>query len=146
MNGISDVRVHFAPADRNALGQVTAQPSASVFMRYDADLIGPDFADSIKSLVANSVAGLSYDKVAVLMLPQHDVSGASRASLPSLVPPAAASTPVAFPGAFPAPVVGVAQPSAIGGLFDAINTKWLAVTALAAILAALFLRLVRPRT
>lgn len=134
VNGISDVRVHFAPADRNALGQVTAQPSASVFVRYDADLIGPDFADSIKSLVANSVAGLSYDKVSVLMLPQHDTGAAVRASLPSLIPPAAASTPAA------------SATGASASLFDAVSTKWLAVTALAIVLAGLFLRLVRSRT
>jgi type III secretion protein J len=140
VNGISDVRVHFAPADRNALGQVTAAPSASVFVRYDADLIGPDFADSIKSLVANSVAGLSYDKVAVLMLPQHDVpGGAVRASLPSLIPPAAASVPTAT-----APIL-TSPAAAISGLFNGNIAKWLGAAALAAILAALFFRLVRPR-
>jgi type III secretion protein J len=74
VSGITDVRVHFAPADRNALGQSTTQPSASVLVRYDADIIGPDYADRIKSLVANSIAGLSYDRVTVMMVASEQFS------------------------------------------------------------------------
>lgn len=139
VNGISDVRVHLAPADRNALGQVTAQPSASVFVRYDADLIGPDFAGNIKSLVANSVSGLTYDKVSVLMVPQTDSAlTAARAALPSLIPSAAAGVPTAAssPGGLGLPFGGA----------DTALTRWLAAGFLATLLAALFFRLLRSRT
>jgi type III secretion protein J len=95
VNGITDVRVHFAPADRNALGQPTSQPSASVLVRYDADIIGPDYTDRIKSLVANSVSGLTYDRVTVMMVPSEPFAGAqlkaAAASMAQSVPPTAST-------------------------------------------------------
>jgi type III secretion protein J len=138
VSGISDVRVHIAPADRNALGQVTAQPSASVFVRYDADLIGPDFANNIKSLVANSVAGLTYDKVSVLMVPQSDsATAAARSVLPSLIPAASAASSGASAASGTTPPFGD-----VAG----VPVRWLAAAALAALLAGLFFRLLRSRT
>lgn len=67
--GIVDARVHLALAEKNALGQTTADPTASVLVSYDTALLGAEFQDNIRSLVANSVAGLSYDRVTVTMVP-----------------------------------------------------------------------------
>jgi type III secretion protein J len=139
--GVSDVRVHVAPADRNALGQIAAPASASVFLRYDADLMGPDFADKIRSLVANGISGLAYDKVSVLMVPQQEPAiGAVRAALPSIVPSASASTPAASQVGG-GPQAAASPWSSFGGL----DPRWLAAGGLAALFAGIVLRLLRAR-
>jgi type III secretion protein J len=134
INGISDVRVHFAAADRNALGQITAQPSAGVVVRYDADVIGPDFADSIRNLVASSVAGLTYDRVSVLMVPQDPMSmGGSRLAAQAV----AAVAPGAGRDTTPGPTAAWAD------WLNASGTKLVAAGILAAALASIFFRVLR---
>lgn len=78
ISGITQARVHVALAEKNVLGQVTTPPSASVLVRLNPDVLGGNFSEAIRSLVANSVAGLSYDRVAVTMIP--DVPGGTAAA------------------------------------------------------------------
>jgi type III secretion protein J len=129
VNGVTDVRVHFAPADRNALGQPTSLPSASVLVRYDADIIGPDYTDRIKSLVANSVAGLTYDRVTVMMVPSEPFAGAQlkAAAATSLVEAAPAAPTMTSVSAVPDWLTGQAA-------------RMLAAVAVAALLAGAVLR------
>lgn len=72
--GIVDARVHLALAEKNALGETTADASASVLVRYDNQIMGGDFQENIKTLVGNSVAGLSYERVTVTMVPYESES------------------------------------------------------------------------
>lgn len=67
--GVSEARVHVALAERNALGQLTTRPSASVLIRFLPDMVSADMAETIRQLVANAVSGLEYSKVTVAMLP-----------------------------------------------------------------------------
>lgn len=69
MAGVLDARVHVALAQKNAIGQIITQPSASVLVRYDETLIGAGLRDDIRGLVANAVAGLSFDRVTVTTVP-----------------------------------------------------------------------------
>jgi type III secretion protein J len=70
ISGVSQARVHVALAEKNALGQVTSPPSASVLIRHNPEILRGDFQDSVRSIISNSVTGLTYDRVAVTMLPE----------------------------------------------------------------------------
>ncbi len=148
--GINDVRVHLAPADRNALGQIVTQPTASVLVRYDADIIGPDFADNIRSLVASGMSGLTFERVSVVMMPQDMSAAAASAGLqPAKASAAAPSSSPVPSGPTPAAATGGALTS-LPGLVEvvatpAVLTKWVAALLLAAAMAALLLRVARVR-
>ena len=75
INGIMEARVHVALAQKNSIDQIVIPPSASVLVRYDESLIGPEFQTDIASLVSNAVSGLTFDRVSVTMVPY--VGGAS---------------------------------------------------------------------
>jgi type III secretion protein J len=87
--GVIDARVHVALGDRNALGQVTARPSASVLVRCNPDILFPEFVENIRKLVTNSVAGLEYDRVSVTMLPVEvppaEPASSNRSSTPLML-------------------------------------------------------------
>jgi type III secretion protein J len=70
ISGVSQARVHVALAEKNALGQVVSPPSASVLIRHNPEILRGDFQDSVRSIISNSVTGLTYDRVAVTMLPE----------------------------------------------------------------------------
>lgn len=71
INGVRDARVHVALAQKNTIGQIETQPSASVLVRYDTSMLGPEFRDDIAALVSNAVPGLTYDRVSVTMVPDR---------------------------------------------------------------------------
>ncbi len=87
--GIVDSRVHLALAEKNALGETTADASASVLVRYDGRIMSGEFQENIKTLVANSVAGLSYERVTVTMVPYESeatlVAAGSNSAAPALM-------------------------------------------------------------
>jgi type III secretion protein J len=70
INGVREARVHIALAQKNAIGSVETAPSASVLVRYDSRLLDPEFRNDIAALISNAVPGLSYDRVAVTMVPE----------------------------------------------------------------------------
>jgi type III secretion protein J len=136
VSGVTDVRVHFAPADRNALGQPTSQPSASVLVRYDADVIGPDYTDRIKALVANSVAGLTYDRVTVMMVPSEPAGGT-----PVKAISAALAEPISSAGVSGALPVGSRSAASVLPDWPTGQTgRLLAAVGVAALLALFILR------
>jgi type III secretion protein J len=79
ISGVSQARVHVALAEKNVLGQVVTPPSASVLIRHNPEILRGDFQDSVRSIVSNSVTGLTYDRVAVTMMPEDVIPLLARA-------------------------------------------------------------------
>jgi type III secretion protein J len=66
IDGVLSARVHLVLPENDPLRQQLVPSSASVFIRHRASLAINDLVPQVKQLVANSVAGLSYDKVSVV--------------------------------------------------------------------------------
>jgi len=69
IDGVLSARVHLVLPENDPLRQQLVPSSASVFIRHQAQLRLNDLIPQIKLLVANGVAGLSYDKVSVVTVP-----------------------------------------------------------------------------
>lgn len=74
IDGVVQARVHLAMPERDPLSDKVKPSSAAVFVKYQPgyDLRGQTGA--IKSLVTNSIEGLTYDKVSVVMVPSQAVA------------------------------------------------------------------------
>ena len=77
IDGVLSARVHLVLPENDPLRQQLLPSSASVFIRYRANVGMKDLVPQIKMLVANGVAGLSYDKVSVVLVAaaEHEVTG-----------------------------------------------------------------------
>ncbi|WP_377827971.1 type III secretion system inner membrane ring lipoprotein SctJ [Bradyrhizobium lupini] len=84
IDGVLSARVHVVLPKNDLLRQDATPSSASVFIRHGSNVRLSALLPQIKMLVANSIEGLSYDKVAVVFLPvegaQHELSSASAAA------------------------------------------------------------------
>lgn len=69
IDGVLSARVHIVLPDNDPLRQNVPPASASVFIRYKPDSEVSRLVPQVKMLVANGVAGLSYDKVSVVLVP-----------------------------------------------------------------------------
>lgn len=71
IDGVVQARVHLAMPEADPLSDRVKPASAAVFVKYQPgfDLRGQTGA--IKSLVTNSIEGLAYDKVSVVMVPSQ---------------------------------------------------------------------------
>ncbi|NOJ50154.1 type III secretion system inner membrane ring lipoprotein SctJ [Bradyrhizobium archetypum] len=69
IDGVISARVHVVLPKNDLLRQDTMPSSASVFIRHSSNAKLPVLLPQIKMLVANSIEGLSYDKVAVVFVP-----------------------------------------------------------------------------
>ncbi|WP_225129505.1 MULTISPECIES: type III secretion inner membrane ring lipoprotein SctJ [unclassified Bradyrhizobium] len=91
IDGVLSARVHVVLPKNDLLRQDATPSSASVFIRHASNAKLSALLPQIKMLVANSIEGLSYDKVAVVFVPveraQHEVS---------VVPAAASAAPTKF--------------------------------------------------
>ncbi|MFC3691165.1 type III secretion system inner membrane ring lipoprotein SctJ [Chenggangzhangella methanolivorans] len=65
IDGVVSARVHVVLPENDPLKRDAAPSSASVFIRYDPSMKLNELLPQIKTLVANGIAGLSYDKVSV---------------------------------------------------------------------------------
>lgn len=65
IDGVVSARVHVVLPENDPMKRDAAPSSASVFIRYDPSLKLNELLPQIKTLVANGIAGLSYDKVSV---------------------------------------------------------------------------------
>ena len=83
IDGILSARVHVVLPDNDLLKRVISPSSASVLVRYDADTDINPLIPQIKTLVANGIAGLSYDGVSVTAIKAARAAGAD-ASQPRL--------------------------------------------------------------
>lgn len=69
IDGVLTARVHVVLPRSDPLRGDSGPASAAVFMRHDARKPMSDLLPQIKTLVASSIEGLSYSKVAVILLP-----------------------------------------------------------------------------
>ncbi len=69
IDGVLSARVHLVLPENDPLRQQLVPSSASVFIRHQANIALSDLVPQVKMLVANGVAGLSYDKVSVVLVP-----------------------------------------------------------------------------
>ena len=73
IDGVLTARVQVVLPDNDLLKRDPTPSSASVFIRYDDQSAVAGLVPQIKALVANSVQGLSYDKVSVVLVPVRHV-------------------------------------------------------------------------
>lgn len=69
MDGVLTARVHIVLPHNDPLRGADQPAAAAVFIRYDAKMRMEELLPQIKMLVANSIEGLSYDKVSVVAVP-----------------------------------------------------------------------------
>jgi type III secretion protein J len=69
IDGVLTARVHIVLAEEDLLHQDSKPSSAAVFIRYSETAPVEKFLPQIKMLVANSVSGLTYDRVSVILVP-----------------------------------------------------------------------------
>ena len=81
IDGVLTARVQVVLPDNDLMKRETTPSSASVFIRYDEGSQASGLVSQIKSLVASSVQGLTYEKVSITLVPVPHV-----ASLPVAQP------------------------------------------------------------
>lgn len=69
IEGVLSARIHVVLPKNDLLRQDATPSSASVFIRYDSRTQVKALLQQIKMLVANSIEGLSYEKVSVVLVP-----------------------------------------------------------------------------
>ena len=69
IDGVLSARVHLVLPENDPLRQQLIPSSASVFIRHASTAPLIELVPQVKMLVANGVAGLSYDKVSVVLVP-----------------------------------------------------------------------------
>jgi type III secretion protein J len=69
IDGVLSARIHVVLPKNDLLRQDATPSSASVFIRYDSRAPVKALLQQIKMLVANSIEGLSYEKVSVVLVP-----------------------------------------------------------------------------
>ncbi len=89
IDGVITARVQVVLPNNDLLNRDPTPSSASVFVRYDSRSTVDRLVPQIKQLVANSVEGLSYDKVSVVLVP-----AAAASPIPEHAPAADASAGV----------------------------------------------------
>lgn len=101
IDGVLSARVHVVLPKNDLLRRDTTPSSASVFIRHDSRANLSILLPQIKMLVANSIEGLTYDKVAVVFV---------SVERPALEPrPAAAAGLAQASGVISTPLVAVAM-------------------------------------
>ena len=69
IDGVLSARVHLVLPENDPLRQQLIPSSASVFIRHRSDMPVGNLVPQVKMLVANGIAGLSYEKVSVVLVP-----------------------------------------------------------------------------
>lgn len=69
IDGVLSARVHLVLPENDPLQQRLVPSSASVFIRHRASVPMNELIPQVKVLVANGIAGLTYDKVSVVLIP-----------------------------------------------------------------------------
>ncbi|WP_439360240.1 type III secretion system inner membrane ring lipoprotein SctJ [Bradyrhizobium sp. DASA03007] len=110
IDGVLSARVHVVLPKNDLLRQDATPSSASVFIRHGSSAKLSALLPQIKMLVANSIEGLSYDKVAVVFVPVE------RTPLEQSTAPAAAAAQTAKSGSVPLLALGVGGAGAAFGI------------------------------
>jgi type III secretion protein J len=69
IDGVLSARVHLVLPENDPLRQQLIPSSASVFIRHASTASLIELVPQVKMLVANGIAGLSYEKVSVVLVP-----------------------------------------------------------------------------
>jgi type III secretion protein J len=69
IDGVLSARVHLVLPENDPLRQRLVPSSASVFIRHRTSVPMNDLIPQVKMLVANGIAGLTYDNVSVVLIP-----------------------------------------------------------------------------
>jgi type III secretion protein J len=69
IDGVLSARVHLVMPSTSANGTIVSSSSAAVFLRYQDTYDIQQLVSQIKTLVANSIEDLSYDRVSVALFP-----------------------------------------------------------------------------
>lgn len=86
IDGVLSARIHVVLPESDMLGRDVKPSSASVFVRYAPGSNVENYAAQIKLLVANSIEGLLYDNITVVMVPADaGAADAERKAAPRLV-------------------------------------------------------------
>jgi len=81
IDGVITARVHVVLPQEQTGAQENPYPSsAAVFIKYSPDLVLSGFIPKVKTLVSNSIEGLSLDKITVTLFPSGPVAGAVASS------------------------------------------------------------------
>lgn len=111
IDGVVSARVHLVLAETDALRQTSAPAAASVFIRHEPAAAIAALTPQIKTLVSNSVAGLSYERVSVVLVPAAPRPG----PLVAVSAPAASPWLPAVPQATTLIAMGIGLIAAVGG-------------------------------
>ena len=84
IDGVLDARVHLVLQEQDNLGEKATPSSASVLIRHRAGMEMGEHVHQIKKLIENSVRGLKYEAITVLLFPAEE-------PLPRRMPSPAAS-------------------------------------------------------
>ncbi len=71
IDGVVQARVHLAIPEADPLSDKLKPSSAAVFVKYQPGYDLRDQTGAIKSLVTNSIEGLAYERVSVVMVPSQ---------------------------------------------------------------------------
>lgn len=115
IDGVLSARIHVVLPKNDLLRQDTTPSSASVFIRHDSHAKLTVLLPQIKMLVANSIEGLSYDKVAVVFVPVER-SGAAAEPRPAPASNAVQAAAAAIPTTWIAAGAGLAGAGAAFGV------------------------------
>ncbi len=89
IDGVVSARVHLVLPENDPLRQRLIPSSASVFIRHLSAVSMTEAIPQVKMLIANGIAGLSYDKVSVIHFavpaPERDVHAATEPDLQSFL-------------------------------------------------------------
>jgi len=87
IDGVVEARVHLAIPEPDPLSDKLKPSSAAVFIKYQPGFELRSQTGAIKSLVTNSIEGLSYDKVSVVMFPSQAAPATRQVQLAGLGSP-----------------------------------------------------------
>ncbi len=74
IDGVLVARVHVVlPEEWDSFGKKPSPASASVFIKHASDVQMNIYISQIKQLVNNSIEGLSYDRISVILVPSSQV-------------------------------------------------------------------------
>ncbi|NSX56764.1 type III secretion system inner membrane ring lipoprotein SctJ [Parasulfitobacter algicola] len=85
IDGVISARTHVVLPTSDRFSRDQKASSASVFIRHDQDIDLQPLVPQIKMLIANSIEGLKYDKVSIVMVP---VDTAEKFPVTPVQPPA----------------------------------------------------------
>lgn len=86
IDGVLSSRVQIVLPETDALRRDPTPASASVFIRHSPQVDVGEVVPQIKMLVANAVAGLSYDKVSVVVVAAVEMKPAATQDASAIVP------------------------------------------------------------